>query len=127
MADENTLAALGALLYGRASPGGLVPSILTGQRPSENVSYRSYPTGNDFALLNQRQELGVVPNGPNMHPMDWADSRWPMPQSAQPDLPATELPMGIQMRAVPYLNELGALLDRRTLRGRPFGAPTPRM
>lgn len=83
---------------------GLLASILTEQQPSQNVEVRGYPTG--VAFLNAEMKGGPPPS-------------WPSRQKRQPrrfdvmgDVPASPLPMSVQMRAAPFLDEMGALLEK---------------
>lgn len=94
-------------------PGGLIGSILDQQQPSQNVSYGPPLMGVDHILMEHLLAAGLGDKGPRVHPINWVPSRWPMPPGIVPDPEPTRLPMSEQMRAVPYLNEIGALLDRR--------------
>lgn len=74
------------------------------QQPSQNVQIRGYPTG--VAFLNTEMNGAPPPS-------------WPFQQKQRPrrfdvmgDMRATPMPMSVQMRAAPFLDEMGALLEK---------------
>lgn len=83
---------------------GLIGSILAEQQPSENVQVRGYPTG--VAFLNAEMNGGPPPSWPFQHKPRLRRF------DVMGDMPAAPFPMSVQMRSAPFLDEIGALLDR---------------
>lgn len=101
----------GARQLGR--PGGLIGSILEQQQPSANVTFGPPLIGADHLIMEYllTHGLGERPSGTTM--LNRAENWWPMPKGIIPDAEPSPSPMSEQMRAVPFLNEIGALLDRQ--------------
>lgn len=92
---------------------GLLQTIMDQQPPSENVSYGKPLTGVDHVLHQQVMDQGLGRQQVYAHPVNWGPVGGPTPRRQSADMTATPLPMSVQMRSAPYLDEMGALLDRR--------------
>jgi hypothetical protein len=92
-------------------------SLYNYPRLSENVSHAPLLTGSNFLLaqLDPRahwwRDVGPFETTGPLHPMDWADSRFPQPNYAQPEEAPSAFTLGEQMRMAPFLEETGRLLD----------------
>src|SRR3954453_23971115 len=66
-------------------PGGLIGSILEQQQPSANVTFGPPLMGVDQLITEHILANGLGAKGPQVHPINWVPSRWPIPAGIVPD------------------------------------------
>lgn len=91
---------------------GLMQSIMDQQPLSQNVSRGGPLIGADHVLYEQMLGQGLAPQNVYAHPVNWGPVGGPTPRRQSADMTATPMPMSVQMRSAPFLDEIGALLDR---------------